>query len=154
MNVALQRSIGERLTAALALVATTVTAGGGADDVAQNGVAIDRFASNRIPQSGKLCVPVEATLGGSETATVALKLQDSADGSTGWADYDYTTDTDQYSPTVINATGNSMVTRNVNLAGAKRWVRAVVTVTMSAASADTAAISATLVLGGWSELPQ
>ena len=130
---------------------------------AVNGATIDRFALNN-PRSAEMAVCFDSTLAQAKTLSFALTVQDSADGAT-WATFAassapatisgaisgcqaaYTADTPTLPPTavaVLAATGGTggstqqgTLTVPVGFAGARRYVRLVVTPTLSATTADT-----------------
>lgn len=84
---------------------------------------------------------------GSPTArTVDAKLQDSADGSTGWADIS--------GAAIAQITAdNSEQEINVDLSGVKRYIRAVVTVGFTGGTSPAIPVAATVVPGGADALP-
>ncbi len=114
------------------------------DSAAQtiNGAAIDR--------QGYLSSVLHHACGaasGSPTAqTVATKLQDSADGSTGWADVSGAAATDL----TADDTEDEV---DIDLSGAKRYLRAATTVSFTAGTTPSIPVAATLVLAGKDELP-
>lgn len=79
--------------------------------------------------------------GGPSAQTYDVKLQDSADGSTGWADI-----TGAAITQITAANGEKHV--NVNLSGAKRYIRAVGTVGFTGGTTPTMDVAATVALGG------
>ncbi len=84
---------------------------------------------------------------GSPTAqTVATKLQDSADGSTGWADVSGAAATDL----TADDTEDEV---DIDLSGAKRYVRVVATISFTGGTTPSIPVAATLVLAGKDELP-
>lgn len=108
---------------------------------AVNGAAIDR-------QGYGSCVLIAQT--GAETGSPSArsstcKLQDSADGSTAWADIT--------GASVAVAAVNTAGEVDVNLAGAKRYIRVVNTTAFTGGTTPTLASSATVVLGGADKLP-
>jgi len=107
-----------------------------------NGAAIDRMGF----QSAVLHGRTGAATGTPTAQTYDLKLQDSADGSTGW------TDIAGAAITQITAV-DSEAEVNVNLAGAKKYIRAVGTVTLTGGTTPTLQVASAVVLGGASELP-
>jgi len=124
----------------------TVTAGSGADNVAQNGGTIDRTALKMLHNSVKLQVPVKAVLAAGATFTGTLKIQDSADGTT-WADYTYrATGATGGSATKVltgqsgGSTEHGIVELDVDLSGARVKIRGVFTPDLSASGTDTALI--------------
>jgi hypothetical protein len=153
MNVAFQRNVGSFILPIAGLAAQTVTAGGGADGVAQNGITFDRNSLQDGVLSALFVLHAELALGASDTATALIAFQDSADGST-WATYDPGPPDDYAAEvTAVNADGHRVFKRKIQLGGARRYVRAVVTVTLSAAATDTAKIDGLFILGGSDELP-
>jgi hypothetical protein len=153
MNVAFQRNVGSFIKPVAGLAAQTVTAGGGADGVAQNGITFNRATLGDTVLSALFSLHAELALGASDTATVLITFQDSADGST-WATYDAGPPDDYAAEvTAVNADGHHIFTRKCQLGGAKQYVRAVVTVTLSAAATDTAKIDGQFIVGGSYELP-
>lgn len=153
MNVAFQRNVGSFIHALPALAAATVTAGGGADGVAQTGLTIDRNTLADTVLSGLLVLHTELALGATDTAQVNITFEDSADDSA-WTAYDPGPPDDYAAETTaVNADGHAVFTRKIQLGGARRYVRAKVTVTLSAATTDTAKIDAVLVVGGSYALP-
>lgn len=107
-----------------------------------NGTAIDRLGF----QSAVLHGRTGAATGTPTSQTYDLKLQDSADGTTGWADIAGS------AITQITAV-NTEAEKDVNLSGAKRYVRAVGTVAFVGGTTPTLLVASALVLGGASELP-
>lgn len=114
----------------------------------QNGLWVSRLGDNGIALSAKLIVNYTATLAAGETLSLAGNFQDALDGSgTGVADYGSVV-----AATVI-ATGDSggstevgTAEIDVDLSGAREFVRSQVTVSSSASG--TLAYSACLVFYG------
>ncbi len=147
MNIAQSRNIGAYIKNVLAFNYLQVTAGGGADGVAQNGRSVNRL--NYL--SCVVSVLVSAALASTETASVTIQLQDSADGSTGWANYKAAT-------TIAIAAleggdPNGQVEGDFNLSAAKQYVRSLITITMSASATDTADVMASFTFAGEHERP-
>lgn len=107
-----------------------------------NGAAIDRQRYG----SCTLHLAVGAATGSPTAQTVDAKLQDSADGSTGWADLTGAAVTQR-------TADNTEAEVDANLAGAKQYIRAVVVVAFTAGTSPAIPIAATVVLGGADELP-
>lgn len=135
----------------------TLTAGGAGDNTEVNGAVVDRKhpTGGGLAMSSKLLIPFTATLGAGETLKFGIQMQsgDLADGSD-MADYG-----DPIAATVV-ATGESggstetgVVEVDVDLSGAKRYVRPQPTPDLSAANTDTAEWSALLALFGDSRQP-
>jgi hypothetical protein len=140
----IQTDVGRYVKSVLALAPVQITAGESGDGQAQNGVAIDRLGY----LSAVAVVPVSATLGQGNTLTISAKVQDSADGSTGWADYGSGTGNVVLTGGTGGSTETALLELNVNLAGARRYIRVVVTGDLSASSTDTQRFGAVLILGG------
>lgn len=134
--IAVQRNIGAYVKAAKGINPAASAA------ATTNGAAIDR--------RGLLSCVLHAACGaaaGSPTAqTVDAKLQDSADGSTGWADI--------AGAAVTQLTSNNTETqKDVNLSAAKRFVRVAVVVGFTGGTSPTIPVAATVLLGGADEVP-
>ncbi|WP_269581970.1 hypothetical protein [Roseibium sp. Sym1] len=134
----------------------SATAAGAGDATEVNGAWINRLIEDKgMVQSAKLVIEFTAALGQDETLTFAGNFQDASDSAgTGVADYE-----DAFSATTA-ATGNSggstesgTLEFDINLAGAKQYVRAQITPNLSASGTDTVNWSATLILYGGSRVP-
>ncbi len=144
------RDIGAYITSRAA-GAVQATAGGAGDAAEVDGPYIDRIGF----QSGKLVIAFQATLGDGETLSIGANLQDAVDAAgTGVADFE------DALPSAVVATGPSgggtvhgTAELDVNLAGARPFVRAQFTPDLSRANTDVAIVSAALVLGGAERLP-
>lgn len=143
-NQALRRDLNGFIHQAIALGSTTVTAGGGADDVYQSGLTIDRADMNS-PESVSLAVGVLPTLASGQTATVSVKIEHSDDDSA-WADYKEIAEVAVFDDG--DTTVQQAVVAGVNLNGAKRYVRGSVKVEMSNTATDTAVVFAVATLDG------
>lgn len=107
-----------------------------------NGSAIDRI------DYGSCVVQAangEAT-GTPDSYTVDVKLQESADGSTGWADI-----TGAAIDQIDADSGDESV--DVDLRTCKKYVRAVVTVAFTGGTTPTVPVAVSIVFGGARELP-
>ena len=107
-----------------------------------NGGAIDR-------QDFDSCVlhaAAGAATGAPTAQTVDAKLQDSPDGTSGWADIAGA------AITQITA-DNAQAEVDIDLSGAKRYIRAIVAVGFTGGTTPTIPVAATVVLGGGRELP-
>lgn len=156
-TAALQHDIGAQLKAALALDPAVITAGAGNDGVEVNGTGFDRFQfGNTRFLSGKLVIAWRATLAQDATLSIAANLQDDTAVGFGATPADY-------GPALANAvvaTGPSgggtvrgVSVIDVDLAGARQFLRAQVTANLSAANTDTVGICATFIFGGADQLP-
>lgn len=107
-----------------------------------NGSSIDRSGYHScvlFAQSG-------AATGSPTAQTLDAKIQDSDDGSTGWADVTGAAITQ-------NTAVNSSAKKSVNLQAVKRYTRVVATVAFTAGTSPTLGVSTAVVLGGARELP-
>ncbi|HWP59536.1 MAG TPA: hypothetical protein VNL14_16710 [Candidatus Acidoferrales bacterium] len=113
-----------------------------------NGAAIDRAGIGGKNQfmSCVLKISCGAASGGPSAQTVNAKLQDSSDGSSGWADISGAAVTQ-----LTADNGESQV--NVDLSAAKRHIRAVVTVGFTGGTSPAIPVAAELILGGAQTLP-
>lgn len=151
---ALLKNAGAWVTGAFAFPSTAVTAGGTGDNTEINGVALDQNAYGTRYRSIKLCVPVLATLASGETLQVAANFQDSANNSD-WSDYA----TALAATTILTGPSGGGAVRGVaelevDLTGARRYVRVQATPNASRAGTDTAVFGAgVLLLCGPQELP-
>ena len=154
MNVSQSRNIGAYIKRVLAFNHLQVVAGGGADGVAQNGRGIDRSldASGNLSLSASVGLLISAVLAGSETASAVVQIQDSDDDGSGDAYADFG---DPSAATLVSdgADENGVLDFDIDLSGAKKWVRMEVTVTMSAGDTDTAELMGDLVMAGPPERP-
>jgi hypothetical protein len=117
---------------------------------AVNGSAVDTkgFNSAVIKASGA------AASGSPSTATLAVKLQESADGSTGWADALDTTGTAiGFTLTVTAANASNLARIEALGTTRKRYLRAVVTPAFTSGTSPAALGFAEIVLGNPFSLP-
>lgn len=144
------RAIGDAISVRRAAANTAATAGGTGDATAVTGVIIDRAAIGWA-RSAVVAIPFTTTLAASQTLTIAWTLQDGAAPGLGDAATFATASS-------VVATGSGTFTgqleANVDLSGARRYVRLNFTPDLSASGTDTAALSAVLVFGGADRLPQ
>jgi hypothetical protein len=145
MGVAGSKDVGAYIKNALGLAPVRVTAGGGADNVDQPGPAIDRKGY----LSCEFSLTVQGVLAATQNVVVTARLQDSADGSTGWNDYGDTVTLQ------INDGSNEsgFLNGKASLDGAKRFIRLVGKANLSAADTDIADLAGVVTLGGANELP-
>lgn len=108
----------------------------------RNSAAIDRLGFD----SCVLAAQTGAASGSPSALTLAAKIQESADGATGWADI---TDA-AIEPLTAE---NSVARVNVRLPAAKRYLRVVETVGFTGGSSPTIGASSTIVLCGPDEIP-
>ncbi len=146
MSIALMRNIGAFVSPKFGGDHYEVVAGGGADGVAQNGDAVDRQGH----LSCNVAVPMTAVLASSETASTVVQMQDSADGSTGWADYG----DPSAAKLMTDAVNESdILDFDVDLSGAKAFIRTEITTTCSAGVTDTVQVMNVVTLGPKDENP-
>lgn len=151
MNIATQRNIGAFIEAKNAILGNQVVAGAAGDGLEQDGYWNDR--SRRL--SGVLVITYVAVLAQDETLSIGGNLQDATDAAgTGAADYG-----DALASAVV-ATGDTggsteigTVEIDVDLSGAREFVRGQFTPTLSAASIDTVDLAAVLILSGGDQYP-
>lgn len=135
------RNVGSELKVATGNVPVAASAG------TRNGAAIDR-------QGFLSCVlvAVSGAVSGSPSAqTLDAKLQDSADGSTGWADY-VPAGAGSGAITQITA-ANTLARKNIDLSKAKRHIRVVEVVGFTGGTSPTLGAQEVVVLGGADVLP-
>ncbi len=106
-----------------------------------NGAAIDRMGY----QSCTVVAMTGLDTGTPTTRSATVKLQDSADGSTGWNDLT--------GASVAVSAVSSVGEVDVNLAIAKRYIRVVTTTAFTAGTSPTLFSAAAVVLGGADKLP-
>jgi hypothetical protein len=151
MNFAQQHDIGAYLGSAPGIASTAQTAGANA---AINGKTFDRRAQSDRFHSVMIVGQLQATLASGKTASVALKLQDSANDSD-WTDYGTAlaaTQSHDAAGGAITALSNT-VHHSVDLATARRYIRMVVTPSMSATDTDTCVATGVMVMGGADAIP-
>ncbi len=153
MSIVELENIGDKISVVRAAANTAATAGGSGDNTAVTGVIIDRAAFGWA-QSAVFAVPFTATLGATETLSVAMTVQHGEDS--GLSDVG-TLATRANAVVATGPSGGGTVTGtvefDVNLSGARRYVRLNFTPDLSRANTDTAALSAVTVFGGAIRLP-
>lgn len=134
---------GAFVRSALALVNTAITAGGSGDNTAANGGWVDRKGDKGIATSAKLIVAFTAVLAANTNLMVGVQFQDALDAAgTGGANYEAAVPAAIKASSVPGGTVSDTAEFDVDLGGARRFIRAVVTPNLSAASADTATVNA------------
>jgi hypothetical protein len=116
----------------------------GAANSAVTGNAVQREGPGYRYDSGQLVVATGAATGTPSTISVAGKLQDSADGSTGWADVPGTA-------IAAIVAQNSQTSINFIARGCQSYLRAIVTPTLTGGSSPAILVVGILILGGNSE---
>lgn len=125
-----------------------LTAGGSGDNTQIKGEAIDRLKFFVT----QVAVNYNATLSASETLSLnGFKLQHS-DTTTDGDFVDYVTLADD--GVIATETGKGTVIVNVDLDGAKKYIRVIYTPDLSATDTDTATIFSTMVLAGGESYPE
>jgi len=104
--------------------------------------AIDRMGFG----SAVVFVQTGAAGGTPTTQSVTVKVQDSDDGSTGWADYE--PDTENVATASAVTAVNSSTRLSVNLGYAKRYIRLHETVAFTGGTSPTLGVSSSVTLGG------
>lgn len=111
----------------------------------QNGAAINRLSYGNA-QSCVLFAQAGAASGSPTSKTFDVKIQDSSDGSTGWADVS--------GAAVTQITADSAEGyKDVDLSAAKQYIRVVAVMALSGGSSPEWPVSCSVVLGGADTLP-
>lgn len=145
----MSRDLAGNITAAYALANTAVTAGAGTDGAAVNGASIDTAGLKSRANTLAFAIAATATFAGEETATVAAKIQDSADNSA-WADVVAAQDVIALAGDDETVTGAGVI--GLDLGRARRYLRVVATPTMSGTETSTMAVSAVAVMAGLDQI--
>ena len=153
-----QFDIADVTAAAPASPNVSVTAGGAGNSAAVNGLAIDRFKYG-VATAVAFDVVFQGTLGAGNTLSItAAAIQDSADGET--FDNFQPAGTVTTVPAGVVATGpagggpvQGASRYGIDLRMARRFVRFVFTPQLSAATGDTATLTAVATFGGFDRLP-
>lgn len=137
-----RNNIGAYVKPTLALPAFAVVVG------TRTGAAIDRLSAGIMAQSCVLVAHTGAITGAPTSPTYDVKLQDSDDGSTGFADIAGAAITQK---TVATA---ALIEKDVDLGPAKRFIRAVEVTAMTGGTTPTHPAAVEVILGGHQSLPQ
>ena len=149
---ALSRDPLSQIVAFNGLANTAITAGGGGDATAANGISIDTLSIGKA-EAVMAFVTSTAALGAGQKLTTAVKFQDSADNST-WADVGVPVSySGQSSVTVVTTAAgagnyNQVAAAQVPLEYCRRYLRVVVTPDLDRSGTDTANVAALLVFSG------
>lgn len=151
-GIATKKNVGHLVAGRAAVTAVTpalIVAAGAGDNTLIVGSVIDTQGF----ESGVLLVPARAALDASETLSIAVQIEESADGSTFEAP-----EVLQASAALITAVGAGNYTDVLKLdlnelGNRKRYVRLGVTPDLSRAATDTAVVVPTVLLGGAERLP-
>lgn len=126
--------------AALALIGITAK-------TAQNGSWIDRVSSTKgQAMSAKVIVPYSVVLGAGETASLAVTINESSDGTNSAGNLGDVVGATQIASSVAGGTVTGTVEIDVGLSSCKRYFRPVLT--LSTSGSGTVAYSAVAVLFG------
>lgn len=112
----------------------------------RTGSAIDRLQSGSMANSLVLACNVGATTGAPSATTYDCKVQDSADGSTGWADLSGASITQKTTTTA------GLVQKDVDLLPAKRFIRVVEVVAFTGGTSPATPAAVDVILGGFDRL--
>lgn len=112
----------------------------------RTGSAIDRLQSGSMANSLVLACNVGATTGAPSATTYDCKVQDSADGSTGWADLSGAAITQKTTTTA------GLVQKDVDLLPAKRFIRVVEVVAFTGGTSPATPAAVDVILGGFDRL--
>ncbi len=153
MTITTIRNIGALVALRRLSAAATATAAGTGDSTTTTGATIDRFGFGAgRPNSMVFGVAYDATLATSKTLSIGYAVQDSDDGVT-FADFATATYATVATGTTAASVASGTFEANIDLSGAKRYVRGNFAVDLSATQTDTAAARAVGVFGGFDKLP-
>ena len=147
VNLSLMAKLGHLFKSIIGTVPAAPIAG------TRNGTAINRRQSGALAMGCTLFASSGAETGAPSARTLDTKIQDSADGSTGWADYippDQTTVA--ANAQIIAASSSAEV--DVNLAGSKGFIRVVETLGFTGGTSPTLGVQSTVLLYGFDRTPQ
>jgi hypothetical protein len=115
---------------------------------AVTGITIDReaFAAGSLPRSAQFSVNFYTSLTAAKTLSFAFELDSSPDGST-WTSY-----ATQAVAVAATATGAGQMDFPVDLGNAQRYLRLIVTPTLSNTGTDTVQVMPTAVFAGFDRL--
>lgn len=129
---------------------TTAVAAGSGDATQANGAWVDRKDSKGMAMSAKLVINWTTTLAAGKTLAFGVTFQDAVDVSgTGAATFgDVVASTVVATDSGAGSTLTGTTEIDIDLGGAREFIRAQITPDLNAANTDTAAFSATLVFFG------
>lgn len=142
MSLSRQHNIGAYFKAIAAFAYLQFVAGSGNDNVAQDGITIDRQDFTPLLLSGKFVLSGKTTSLGPATATVTVKLFDAADPNAGW------TVVETKDAVMYDSDGNQVLEADFDIGGCRRYIRFQVTCDLSAGSVDTLDAMGVFVAGG------
>jgi hypothetical protein len=155
ISFAQAHDIGSYLSAEPALIPAVITAGAGNDGVEVNGPAFDRLTAGRgLAKSVKLVIFGVATIAGGQSLAITANLQD--DTVLAFTGTPADLEPVLAATTVLSGAatnGKFRAELDVDIQGARRYLRAQITANLTAASVDTCALAAVFVLGGQQNYP-
>jgi len=140
MSTHMNNNVGAEILPVAGLPALANSAG------TRNGAAIDRLQSGALAGSCVIAANVGATTGTPSATTYDVRVQDSADGSTGWADVGAAI-TQKTSLTA------ALAQRDVDLTGARRFIRVVEVVAFTGGTTPATPAAVDVILGGFDRVP-
>ncbi len=162
-NFASQKDVGASLACKFIVGPRVIDAGTTTEDAVEiSSTAIDRVALTNHPyHSAKVIFPYSFTGAAGATATLKSNFQHSDNSSAGWVDFNdidgSTANTASIGSTASTAaqTVNGVLSYDMDLSGAKQYVRVQVTPTLSGTSTgtDDLDIAGVLVFGGGATQP-
>ena len=129
-----------------------IIAAGTGDNTAVTGATINRVDGNSLAHSAKVSLIGLAALANTETLSVAIEEQQSADGSS----WDTATVVEATTVVATGTGSNENFVRefDVDLEGKKQYVRYNFTPNLSAGATDTAIVASCVSLGGYDVTPR
>lgn len=154
MSFAEAHNIGSRIATSRASDNVSLTAGGAGDNTQVVGQIIDRTLFN-YPLSVVVAICAKAVLGASATLTLKTVLLEHGDTSNlaDAATFSAPADAVLFTDGGSGGTQRGQKEYDIDLAGAKRYLRLKFTPDLSAANTDTAECSSALIFGGSDTLP-
>lgn len=153
-NLGFQHRVDEYLRPEMALVTTSITAGGAGDGVEVDGEEIDRKITPDIPLSMMVVLGFDTTLAQDETLSATVQVQDAEVSGGPWADFGDVVD---FGVMATGPSGGGQVIdaakQGVDISGARQFVRLQVTPDLSAGATDTADVTGMCVMGGFDKIP-
>jgi len=147
----LSTNIGAYITTRFALSRTLFGVGVG-DLAATDGEAFQRSTKRPLHLSAKLVVQVKTTIPSGQSLTIVSTMKDSEAGSV-YADLAGGSGTSVITGLDSGAEQKTTVEVDVNLIGAKDYIRPTFTGTLTASGSSVVEISSVLVLGGGETIP-
>ena len=159
-NLATMRDIGAYLRGKYPFDPVVITAGAGSDGAQVDGDAIDRRADVQHPVlSAKVLISSRLVAVATETGTILANAQHAINSSGPWTDYDDKDESTGQSFT-LGTTGstasqdiNTVSSFDLDLSGARRWIRIQVTPSLNTTATDTLAYAGVVVMGPGNVIP-